>query len=106
MKAIGFKQPFKLEEGNVFEPFELDMPQPSSRELLVKIQSISVNPVDTKQRLTEVKSSPRILGFDAVGTVQKLEQRLQCLRKAILYFILVRLINMVQIRNINLLMND
>ena len=26
MKAIGFKQPFKLEEGNVFEPFELDMP--------------------------------------------------------------------------------
>ena len=71
MKAIGFKQPFKLEEGNVFEPFELDMPQPSSRELLVKIQSISVNPVDTKQRLTEVKNSPRILGFDAVGTVQK-----------------------------------
>ena len=49
------------------------MPQPSSRELLVKIQSISVNPVDTKQRLTEVKNSPRILGFDAVGTVQKLE---------------------------------
>ena len=58
MKAIGFKQPFKLEEGNVFEPFELDMPQ-SSRELLVKIQSISVNPVDTKQRLTEVKNSPK-----------------------------------------------
>ena len=71
MKAIGFKQPFKLEEGNVFETFELDMPQPSSRELLVKIQSISVNPVDTKQRLTEVKNSLRILGFDAVGTVQK-----------------------------------
>ena len=105
MKAIGFKQPFKLEEGNVFETFELDMPT-FFRELLVKIQSISVNPVDTKQRLTEVKILREFLGFDAVGTVQKLEQRLQCLRKAILYFITVRLINMVQIRNINLLMND
>ena len=36
MKAIGFKQPFKLEEGNVFETFELDMPQPSSESCLLK----------------------------------------------------------------------
>ena len=71
MKPKGFKQPFKLEAGNLFEAVELDIPQPSSRELLVKIQSLSVNPGDTKQRLTEVKDFPRILGFDAVGTVQK-----------------------------------
>ena len=32
MKAIGFKQTYKLEEGNVFETIELDKPQPSSRE--------------------------------------------------------------------------
>ena len=54
MKAIGFKQPFKL-EGNVFETFELDMPQPSSRELLVKIQSISVNRLIQNNALLKLK---------------------------------------------------
>ena len=36
MKAIGFKQPFKLEEGNVFEPFELDMPRHLLESCLLK----------------------------------------------------------------------
>ena len=61
----------KLEEGNQFEAFEVDIPMPSGHELLVKIQSISVNPVDTKQRLMSVDEAPRILGFDAVGIVEK-----------------------------------
>ena len=91
MKAIGFKQPFKLEEGNVFETFELDMPQPSSRELLVKIQSISVNPVDTKQRLTEVKNSLRILGFDAVGIQIKTKGNHYLLSMALLVLEVLRL---------------
>ena len=50
MKAIGFKSPFQLDEGNCFEEFNFDIPHPSGHELLVKVQSISVNPVDTKQR--------------------------------------------------------
>lgn len=70
MKAIGFEQPFKLEEGNLFKEYELETPQPSARDILVKIQSISVNPVDTKQRITPVEDAPRVLGFDAVGTVE------------------------------------
>ena len=48
MKAIGFEQPFKLSDGNLFKTFNLDIPEPKVHEILVKIQSISVNPVDTK----------------------------------------------------------
>ena len=50
MKAIGFKSSFQLDEGNCFEEFNFDIPHPSGHELLVKVQSISVNPVDTKRR--------------------------------------------------------
>lgn len=48
MKAIGFEQPFKLSDGNLFKTFNLDIPEPKVHEILVKIQSISVNPADTK----------------------------------------------------------
>lgn len=70
MKVIGFDSPFKLEEGNQFYEVERDVPTPSDFELLVKVQSISVNPVDTKQRITPVSETPRVLGFDAVGRVE------------------------------------
>lgn len=71
MKAIGFKSPFQLDEGNCFEEFNFDIPHPSGHELLVKVQSISVNPVDTKQRTMPVDKAPRVLGFDAVGVIEK-----------------------------------
>lgn len=70
MKAIGFEQPFKLSDGNLFKTYNLDIPEPKGNELLVKIQSISVNPVDTKQRLMNVSKIPRVLGFDAIGVVE------------------------------------
>lgn len=70
MKAIGFENPFTLDQGNQFKTFQLNTPSPSGHDILVKVQSISVNPVDTKQRLLPVEQSPRILGFDAVGTVE------------------------------------
>ena len=70
MKAIGFEQPFKLSDGNLFKTFNLDIPEPKVHEILVKIQSISVNPVDTKRRLMDVSKAPRVLGFDAIGVVE------------------------------------
>jgi zinc-binding alcohol dehydrogenase family protein len=47
---------------------ELAKPSPSGRDLLVKVEAISVNPVDTKQR-KQGTSAPRVLGWDAAGTV-------------------------------------
>ena len=70
MTMIGFEQPFKLSEGNLFKEYEQEMPVPQQNELLIKVNSISVNPVDTKQRLAPVSQAPRVLGFDAVGVVE------------------------------------
>jgi len=47
---------------------ELPTPSPSGRDLLVKVEAVSVNPVDTKQRKAG-SATPRVLGWDAAGTV-------------------------------------
>jgi len=47
---------------------ELPKPTPGPRDLLVKVEAVSVNPVDTKQRKTDT-AAPRVLGWDAAGTV-------------------------------------
>lgn len=70
MKAIGADQSFNLEDGNLFYEFAVDTPKPEQYELLVRVETISVNPVDTKIRKTVVEQAPRILGFDAVGVVE------------------------------------
>jgi zinc-binding alcohol dehydrogenase family protein len=48
---------------------ELPKPLPSGRDLLVKVEAVSVNPVDTKRRMVETKE-PKVLGWDAAGTVE------------------------------------
>jgi NADPH2:quinone reductase len=50
---------------------ELPNPVPSGRDVLVKVEAVSVNPVDTKRRADPAKADtkPRVLGWDAAGTV-------------------------------------
>ncbi len=50
---------------------ELPKPAPAGRDLLVKVEAVSVNPVDTKRRADPAKTDtqPRVLGWDAAGTV-------------------------------------
>jgi NADPH:quinone reductase len=47
---------------------ELPVPSPSGRDLLVRVEAVSVNPVDTKRRMVETKEA-KVLGWDAAGTV-------------------------------------
>jgi zinc-binding alcohol dehydrogenase family protein len=53
---------------HTFADLELPKPAPAGRDLLVKVEAISVNPVDYKQRKQATTS--RILGWDASGTVE------------------------------------
>jgi zinc-binding alcohol dehydrogenase family protein len=48
---------------------ELPKPSPAGRDLLVKVEAVSVNPVDYKTRKNDVPA-PRVLGWDAAGTVE------------------------------------
>ena len=50
---------------HTFAEIELPKPSPTGRDLLVKVEAVSVNPVDTKQRKTATGS--KILGWDAAG---------------------------------------
>ena len=56
---------------HTFQEIELPKPAPAGHDLLVKVEAISVNPVDTKQRKLG-SSAPRVLGWDAAGTVEAL----------------------------------
>ena len=48
---------------------ELPRPSPTGHDLLVQVEAVSVNPVDTKQRKAG-SPTPRVLGWDAAGTVE------------------------------------
>jgi len=48
---------------------ELPRPAPTGQDLLVRVEAVSVNPVDTKQRKAG-SPTPRVLGWDAAGTVE------------------------------------
>jgi NADPH:quinone reductase len=53
---------------HTFADLERPKPAPSGRDLLVKVEAVSVNPVDYKQR--KAATSSKILGWDAAGTVE------------------------------------
>ncbi len=78
MKAIGFKTSLPIENPESFIEFETVKPVPGAHDLLVKIDAISVNPVDFKIRQSSAKETvldtPKIIGWDAVGIVQAVGQ--------------------------------
>ncbi|MDR5779569.1 zinc-binding alcohol dehydrogenase family protein [Caballeronia sp. LZ065] len=71
MKAIGLTRYLPISDPQALIDIELDQPTPTGRDLLVKIEAIAVNPVDTKVRAPKdkVESAPRVLGWDAAGVV-------------------------------------
>jgi NADPH2:quinone reductase len=54
---------------HTFQEIELPTPLAKGHDLLVKVEAVSVNPVDYKQRKA-ASPPPRVLGWDAAGTVQ------------------------------------
>ncbi len=72
MKAVGYRQPLPIEHPESLLDLDLPAPAPGEHDLLVQVQAISVNPVDTKVRKS-AQPEPgqvRVLGYDAVGIVQ------------------------------------
>ena len=71
MKAVGYLTPGSLDRDDALLDIEIDTPSPSGRDLLVRVQAVSVNPVDTKIRQNRAPEGGEhaILGWDAVGEV-------------------------------------
>ncbi len=71
MKAVVYSQHgLPISDAKSLYDAQIDKPTPGRRDLLVKIRAISVNPVDTKVRKGSPTDTPRVLGWDAVGTVE------------------------------------
>jgi NADPH:quinone reductase len=79
MKAIGYKIPGSIDREDALEDIILETPKPQDNDLLVKINAVSVNPVDTKLRRNAQPqaSETRILGFDAAGIVEAVGPKVQ-----------------------------
>ncbi|QGZ37725.1 zinc-binding alcohol dehydrogenase family protein [Pseudoduganella flava] len=70
MKAIVYTQHgLPIEQPDALVEMELADPVPGPRDLLVRVQAVSVNPVDTKVRRGAAVTAPRVLGWDAAGIV-------------------------------------
>lgn len=72
MKAIGASRFLSVDHESCLVEFDAPMPSAGPRDLVVQIEAVGVNPVDTKVRkgLGELPlASPKILGWDAAGVV-------------------------------------
>ncbi len=76
MKAIGYQQTGPITAPDSLIELEAPKPELGSRDLLVEVKGISVNPVDTKVRTRpEMGPEPgntKIIGYDAAGVVREI----------------------------------
>lgn len=72
MRAIGYREPQDISAETSLIPLDLPEPVAAGRDLLVEVEAISVNPVDTKVRRNArpPEGEARILGWDAAGIVK------------------------------------
>jgi NADPH2:quinone reductase len=71
MRAIVFRKSLPITDPEALVDVELPRPEPAGRDLLVKVEAVSVNPVDTKRRRGgDPPEGMRVLGWDAAGTVE------------------------------------
>lgn len=72
MKAVGYYSPLPITAEKSLIDLELPAPALKPSDLLVRVQAISVNPVDVKVRagVTPSAGEAKILGWDAAGIVE------------------------------------
>ena len=72
MKAIAYQKCLPSTDPLALQDIDLPGPTPLARDLLVQVQAVAVNPVDTKvrQRQEPPVGEWKVLGWDAVGVVK------------------------------------
>ncbi|WP_300617886.1 zinc-binding alcohol dehydrogenase family protein [Dokdonella sp.] len=72
MKAVALTRYLPISDPRSLVDVELPKPVPGPRDLLVRVEAVSVNPVDTKVRSPkpQVEAQPKVLGYDAAGVVE------------------------------------
>ncbi|MEW9573589.1 zinc-binding alcohol dehydrogenase family protein [Rhodanobacter sp. Si-c] len=72
MKAVALTRYLPIDDPESLVDVELSKPVPGAHDLLVRVEAVSVNPVDTKIRAPkpQVETQPKVLGYDAAGVVE------------------------------------
>lgn len=71
MKAVALTRYLPIDDPDALFDVDLDIPVPGPHDLRVRVEAVSVNPVDTKVRAPkpQVEAAPKVLGYDAAGVV-------------------------------------
>jgi len=72
MKAVALTRYLPIDDPQSLLDVELPTPVPGAHDLLVRVEAVSVNPVDTKVRSPKplIETQPKVLGYDAAGTIE------------------------------------
>ncbi|MGU3500845.1 zinc-binding alcohol dehydrogenase family protein [Mycobacterium sp. C31M] len=71
MKAIASFAALPVDEPKALQDIEIDVPGLRPHDVLVRVEAVSVNPVDIKRRRSlPLSDAPTILGHDAAGVVE------------------------------------
>ena len=84
MKAIGIKTSHEITHEDSLVEFEIKKPKAEGFDIVVKVNAVSINPVDTKVRANSAKNiildQPKILGYDAVGIIDSIGEKVTNLK--------------------------
>ena len=70
MRAVGYRKSLPITDPDSLVDAELPVPQVGPHDLLVRVEAVSVNPVDTKVRAgSDPAGELKVLGYDAAGVV-------------------------------------
>lgn len=77
MKAVGLYRYLPISHPDSLLDLDMRVPTPDAHDLLVRVEAVSVNPVDAKVRAPKdlAESEARVLGWDAAGVVQAVGPR-------------------------------
>ena len=77
MKAIGYTVNGAIDRADALIDLEVEKPTATGHDILVKVEAVSVNPIDTKIRQSRAAEggTPVILGWDAWARLWKLATR-------------------------------
>lgn len=72
MKAVALTHYLPIGDPESLFDTRLPKPSPAGQDLLVRVEAVSVNPVDSKVRSPKdkVEDIPKVLGYDAAGVVE------------------------------------
>lgn len=82
MRAVAYTQAGPIDRPDALLDTEFEDPVATGRDILVAVQAVSVNPVDTKVRQSAARSGTgwRTLGWDAAGTVVAVGEQVTAFR--------------------------